>query len=1032
VTGNPATPAPAAVRRVAAKDRPRGRARPAPARLRPAAQTKISLFAAALAESSWLAAVVLVPVFFNIHSERIFEEDKIPLLRSLALCALGALIVWLAERGRVALRVRGLPLWRVPLVAPAAALGGAYALATLASVNPRISFFGAYLRQQGTYTWLSYLLFFLAIVLLVRERRQIERIVSAMLLAGGVVALHTFTQELGYDPLPWGSSFGGRAYGPAGNPIFLGAFLIMVAPLTAVCLVRAATSRPARVSRPRVVKWVAGLVLFALLSMQLAVLLTSESRGPVVGLGAALLALGLTYTALRGWRRLMAGILGLALVGALFFGTLSFLPKPVPTGGGPAGARFARLVDLQRGSGKVRVLIWQAASQAFTAKPWRALIGYGPETFLSVVNPFYPPELAYYESRRVLPDRAHDATFDALITTGLLGCAAEVSFTITFLGYGLFGLGLMPGPAQRRAFLALTATGALAGAVLPWLADGSLRFSGVGLPLGLFCGLVLFLVLRSLSSAGEVKGGREPERLVLLAAVATAAGHLVETSVGIPIVATRLYFWVFAGLVVAIGLRFERRGVAPREASASRRLPWGVFVGLVLTALTYDIYSPQLGARVIPLLLGIFLPTWALGAFLAPSTSPARGADRALGWRFLLASLLPWASFAAVLVWWVRGLPQHGPDPITTAVLFTTSMSHLVSVVYVAVFSLVVCAAVVAVRNRRRAGLALARRTWLLPGYAALASVVTVVIVTTNLVVSRADIINKQASYYESRKAGDTAARLYEEALALRPYTDSYAANLGRVLSNEGSRMASKDPARAHGYLIRAQAALEQAYAIRPRSIDHPRNLARLHHLWAGLVQNPEARAEEYEQADRWYEQTLRIAPTHAAVLNEWALMRFERGETERAMEMLSRSLEIDPLYTTTYWIRGNIRATSGDLEGAIADYDSALEIDPKLLPALSGKGAVLVQLGRIDEAIAANRRALKVQGGDFISLKNLAVLYRDEGKLGASIRHAKRALAVAPKEEKEALAQFLADVEARRSTGANGEESEETKGEHG
>ena len=150
-----------------------------------------------------------------------------------------------AERGRAALRVRGLSLWDVPLVRPAAVFTGAYVLATILSVNPRLSWTGAYLRQQGLYTWLAYPLFFLVTVLLVRERRQVERIVAGMLVAGAAVALHALLQLYGYDPLPWGGNFDRRAYGPAGNPIFLGAFLIVVIPITVAWLLPRGQERAA-------------------------------------------------------------------------------------------------------------------------------------------------------------------------------------------------------------------------------------------------------------------------------------------------------------------------------------------------------------------------------------------------------------------------------------------------------------------------------------------------------------------------------------------------------------------------------------------------------------------------------------------------------------------------------------------------------------------------------------------------------------------------------------------------------------------
>ncbi|MGH2543033.1 MAG: hypothetical protein ACRDIB_09560, partial [Ardenticatenaceae bacterium] len=112
--------------------------------------TKLSAFAARVAESGWLAALVVVPILFNLYTERIFEEDKIPLMRSIALIVFVALVVWVVERGRGGLQIEGRPLWKMPIILLALLLTGAYLLATVFSIVPRISFWGAYIRRQGT------------------------------------------------------------------------------------------------------------------------------------------------------------------------------------------------------------------------------------------------------------------------------------------------------------------------------------------------------------------------------------------------------------------------------------------------------------------------------------------------------------------------------------------------------------------------------------------------------------------------------------------------------------------------------------------------------------------------------------------------------------------------------------------------------------------------------------------------------------------------------------------------------------------
>jgi hypothetical protein len=53
----------------------------------------------AVIEAGWLAALLLAPLFFNVFSSRVFEPDKISLLRSIALVMLLAWLVKVADGG---------------------------------------------------------------------------------------------------------------------------------------------------------------------------------------------------------------------------------------------------------------------------------------------------------------------------------------------------------------------------------------------------------------------------------------------------------------------------------------------------------------------------------------------------------------------------------------------------------------------------------------------------------------------------------------------------------------------------------------------------------------------------------------------------------------------------------------------------------------------------------------------------------------------------------------------------------------------
>src|SRR3712207_5403411 len=120
--------------------------------------------------------------------------------------------------------------WRAPLAIPALIFAGVFVVATLASVQPSLSWWGSYQRGQGTYTNLSYIALFALIVGNLRTREQIQRLLTTAILTGVSVSTYGIVQHLGLDPLPWKGNVITRISSTMGNSIFVAAYLIMIVP----------------------------------------------------------------------------------------------------------------------------------------------------------------------------------------------------------------------------------------------------------------------------------------------------------------------------------------------------------------------------------------------------------------------------------------------------------------------------------------------------------------------------------------------------------------------------------------------------------------------------------------------------------------------------------------------------------------------------------------------------------------------------------------------------------------------------------
>jgi len=550
-------------------------------------------------EACWLLALVAVPIYFDTLTVRIFEPDKIVLFRNIVMLMVLAVLLRailtlpaaLANRASTSsasasdsMSIDGgtdvakpVPWWRTeilrrPLLVPVAVFVLVYTAATIHSVLPGISFWGSYDRSQGLLTWLSYIAFFLILSYQVRRWPQIERIISALVFGSIPVAFYGVMQHFQWDPVAWGADTSTRVASTLGNSIFLGAYVIMCMPFAGYRLwqaverlradrwaartsaslatagaplatggrragaaptangARGAQGQGQRRGAPagragRQARTTAGrrdtitigagnippivpVIGYALiLILNFAALYWCGSRGPYYGLLAAAFVVGFPLMIkFSNPYPAMAGI-ALAIAIYLFPQAINVLNHPSST-----TTAVAASSSTAQDAGHLTDLGVNGTSEV-RVFIWKGsipliehnwLLGWGPETMIYVYAPYYPSGLGHIERSNAAPDRNHDLWLDFLVFSGVLGLAA-------------------------------------------WLAIlGSVA-------------AVLYRLLRRTAS----------RRVTLLCAAIIAAvlAHLVEGSVGIPIVSTLMILWTLFGVLAAVYARPELRG-----ADAARRV----------------------------------------------------------------------------------------------------------------------------------------------------------------------------------------------------------------------------------------------------------------------------------------------------------------------------------------------------------------------------------------------------------------------------------------------------------------------------
>ena len=302
--------------------------------------SKLSRYCEGLIEAAWLAAVIVIPLFFNVVSSRIFEPDKISILRTLALVILAAWIVKIVDQGRT--QWKDVPrqgstlrtIFRIPILFPVLLLVVVYVISSVLSIVPRTSFLGSYQRLQGTYTAFSYIVIFAALVGNMRRRDQVDRLITTIVLSSLPVALYGVLQRYGLDPVPWGGDVQNRIAANMGNSIFAAAYLIMIFPLAVGKVIT--VFRKILVDEGRLVSNVVrGTIYIFILILDLIAIYLSGSRGPFLGLLAGMFFLFVLLALHWNKRWLLLTSIGLALAAGVFLLVLNIPNGPLARTGRP-------------------------------------------------------------------------------------------------------------------------------------------------------------------------------------------------------------------------------------------------------------------------------------------------------------------------------------------------------------------------------------------------------------------------------------------------------------------------------------------------------------------------------------------------------------------------------------------------------------------------------------------------------------------------------------------------------------------------
>lgn len=835
-----------------------------------------------------------------------------------------------------------------------------------------------------------------------------------------------------------------------------------------------------------------GVLYGFVLTIQLMCIFFTKSRGPWIGLMVGLFVFAFIFGVRRRMTWLWVGVAAAAIAGILFLAVLNVPRSPLaPLRSIPYVGRLGQVFETETGTGKVRVLIWEGVIDLISPheplglppdrldvfNAVRPLIGYGPESMYVAYNRFYPPDLAHYEARNASPDRSHNETFDALAMTGWVGF---VSYMLLFGGvfyYGLKWLGFARDRLQRNIYVVLWVLGGGAFALGARVLEGTWRFSGVALAVGITLGFLGYLVIHALFlSSGEEEGPEisASDQVLLVALFSAIVAHFIEIHFGIAIAATRTYFWVYAALLVIVGLSRWRRSAleaateAPAQQTAnfgkarSRRprrkprdrrrrpvrgpslwkgtldlIPLSTMMGLVMATLGFDHivagFEPVAGGYSVLWLLAL---TWLAGGAIVMferrrETPQYTEGGMAMSLAvYVLISLGIFFLFTTVNYRIVNYQPVI--ENIDQLLAYSRLMSYTIVVYYLAVFAIIALVAWTLI-----IGTGLPRTFYRWPSVALLvilAAGLAAVILTTNVNIVRADIHYKQGLNWDEAQQWDASMALYEQSIRLAPEQDWYHLFMARAIlekaktvsAEEGglsSRFESIDDflrltpqevaaLSVDGLFNGGLVVLTTARDLNLLNTDHSANLGRMFRMWTESTTDPQLAQQRWEQAIGYYEDATTLSPHNAQLFNEWGLVYLIAGKYEEAIDKYEQSLALDTEFVQTYLLLGDAYTLLGHIPSASESYEQALAITPKQVKPHVQLCAFLAQQGELEDAAEHCLMAIDLDPNNYEAHRNLAIIYRDLQRVEEALAQALIARDLASQQEKPAWDSFIAQLE--------------------
>jgi tetratricopeptide (TPR) repeat protein/O-antigen ligase len=369
-------------------------------------------------------AVALIPLVIFSEYLSPFHFGKVVVFRSIIEILLVFYIILLLSPGG---REKYLPR-KSPILWAFVIFAAVFGIASLTSINPFQSFWGTLERMGGWFTFMHYLVFFIILTSVFRDRRDWIRLINFALFVSVLSAFYGYLQKTDID---WVIGSGGRSkiFGTIGNPALFAGYMIVSAFLSLTMFFsKEATQKSKR-------------FYFAVFLIDSLAIFLTGIRGSVLGWVIGILVFGFA----SGVKKLKNLTLYFMIFVIASAATLYMLRDADFVKSNQYLDRYADISPMTY-TVQTRTWAWAAGIDGWNDSAKSMLVGYGPENFNYPFSFHFNPKFYAGPGSETLFDRAHNMFIEILVTMGIVGLLAYLYLFVTAFG------GLKRLPPEDRSY----------------------------------------------------------------------------------------------------------------------------------------------------------------------------------------------------------------------------------------------------------------------------------------------------------------------------------------------------------------------------------------------------------------------------------------------------------------------------------------------------------------------------------------------------------------------------------------------------